>query len=75
MDLSYRTALVIPFLILVVASLLVACGGPPNGGNEYDRGAGFKEFTVPLQDGREITCLWRKSGYGGGLSCDWTGTR
>lgn len=28
-------------------------------------------FVQELQDGRKVLCVWAKSGYGGGLSCDW----
>ncbi|GAA4762483.1 hypothetical protein [Microbacterium gilvum] len=28
-------------------------------------------FEVKLDDGRSVLCVWAKSGYGGGLSCDW----
>ncbi|AIY01197.1 hypothetical protein ART_1598 [Arthrobacter sp. PAMC 25486] len=35
----------------------------------------IEERHVTLNDGREITCLRYKSGYAGGLSCDWAGAK
>lgn len=28
-------------------------------------------WVQPLPDGREVTCIFAKSGYAGGLTCDW----
>ncbi|WP_217181610.1 hypothetical protein [Streptomyces sp. AC495_CC817] len=28
-------------------------------------------FEQELPDGGTVLCVWAKSGYGGGLSCDW----
>lgn len=31
----------------------------------------IRESRIQLSDGRVVTCLKRKAGYSGGLSCDW----
>lgn len=54
---------------LVAAALtLAACGAPAD-----DPGSGRSGFSVDQVDvnGRQVTCISWKSGYGGGLSCDW----
>lgn len=31
--------------------------------------------TVTLPDGRHVLCVFEKSGYGGGVSCDWVNAK
>lgn len=59
-------------LVVAVAVLLLSgCNGPtPNEAGEltpHTHGA----FIQELPDGRAVICVWTKSGYSGGMSCDW----
>lgn len=57
---------------LIAATVgLVACS-PADPASDSDR---IRETTERLSDGRTVTCLAYKSGYAGGLSCDWEGAR
>ncbi|BCI54974.1 hypothetical protein NIIDNTM18_42520 [Mycolicibacterium litorale] len=56
--------------VLCAATVLLAgCSGQDDEGNE--RPGSVKPHYVDLPDGRKVLCVWEKSGYGGGLSCDW----
>lgn len=33
---------------------------------------GYESCTVTLPDTRRVQCVYRKTGYSGGLDCDWT---
>lgn len=60
----------------VVALLLAGCAGGEVDGDGVSTGSPAKmpsvvSFKVKAVDGRTIPCIWAKSGYGGGLSCDW----
>lgn len=58
---------------------LVGCGSGAEeepGNNEQDSNVStIKEAHVKLQDGRDVTCLTFKRGYGGGMSCDWANAK
>ncbi|MFJ6532468.1 hypothetical protein [Microbacterium sp. NPDC091662] len=58
-----------------VALALVGCG-PARGVEDAGESSGrIYQSTERLADGRSVTCLVYKSGYAGGLSCDWAGAR
>lgn len=63
---------------LVVMTLLAATGcasaeqvGTEKTG-EYYPGDHYV-FEQEVEPGNFVTCVWAKSGYGGGVSCDWVG--
>lgn len=59
-------------VLLATAFLLVGCGttdGAEDGsGNTPNT---HYTFYQELPDGGRVLCVWAKSGYGGGPSCDW----
>ena len=58
---------------IFLALSLMACGRSEtvDVGLSQKKDHGWSEFLVPLDDGREITCLVWSGGYAGGPSCDW----
>lgn len=61
-----------------LALALTGCAsGAGNGGstdpelNDQRTPSVHYSFVQELPDGRKVLCVWAKSGYGGGLSCDW----
>jgi len=58
---------------VLAAGMLTGCGGTDAEGNE--RPGNVEPHYVDLPDGRTVMCVWEKSGYSGGLSCDWAGAR
>lgn len=60
---------------VALAFSLAACAAPEDGGAVTEGGMGNAPYTnvfvQTMPDGREITCIFAKQGYGGGLSCDW----
>lgn len=67
----------IVWLSLMVTLLFTtsACGstdGVENGGTNAPKT--HYTFYQDTPDGR-VLCVWAKSGYGGGLSCDWAGAK
>jgi hypothetical protein len=59
-------------VVFVVALVLglVGCSA-----NDADDGSAGRISWVQLPDGREVLCVAWKSGYAGGLSCDWDNAR
>ena len=59
--------------VALAMTALVGCASgeasPTTNGNRPEQ---VQAFDVNLEDGRTVLCVWAKSGYGGGLSCDWT---
>lgn len=55
---------------IALALTLTACGAE-NWDSSHEKNLTPKVVTV---DGREVTCILYKSGYAGGLSCDWETT-
>ncbi|BBC53860.1 hypotheical protein [Mycobacterium phage PP] len=53
-----------------LAAVLTGCGGTDAEGNSAP--GEIKPHYVNLPDNRQVLCVWEKSGYGGGLSCDWS---
>lgn len=54
---------------LALAALLSGCASQDESGNAAP--AKVWPHYVDLPDGRTVLCVWEKSGYGGGPSCDW----
>ena len=59
--------------LLLAGLALTACGADANA-TDTNRGDIF-EYTVPLKDGRSVTCLEYRGYKKGGLSCDWMSAR
>lgn len=59
-------------VIAALVLLLAGCSGTDAEGNETPGGVHphYVEF-----DGVRVMCIWEKSGYAGGLSCDWEGAQ
>ncbi|MGW6658869.1 hypothetical protein [Rhodococcus sp. NPDC055024] len=51
------------------ALILTGCAGTDSEGNETPHSV--SSHYVDLVDGRKVLCVWEKSGYAGGPSCDW----
>jgi hypothetical protein len=68
-------------LVLIAATASVAaCGSGGGEGSEPDTREPGTHYTfwqdLPAEaGGGRVLCVWAKSGYGGGLSCDWQGRR
>ena len=56
---------------------LTACmpSGPATEKTNDARPEVVTPFEVNLEDGRIVLCVFAKSSYGGGLSCDWAGAQ
>lgn len=54
--------------------LLTGCGSPLQGTDAKGNKAPQHHYAFyqDLPDGRTVLCVWAKSGYGGGVSCDWS---
>lgn len=76
-----------PAALAAVAVLSIislgACASSPPGASGSD-GSSNEDTSQPapdthysfyetLPDGQKVLCIWAKTGYGGGLSCDWVG--
>lgn len=57
-------------LISILAMLLLACASSDDASDSVSTRS-LSEREITLVDGRTITCISYKAGYGGGLSCDW----
>lgn len=59
--------------VLGVAGVLVLAGCGIQEGAETSEYYPTTHYTFEqeLPDGTSVLCIWAKSGYGGGLSCDW----
>lgn len=53
--------------IVVLASASILSGCADKTGEPID----VTERVVELNDGREVPCVYFRSGYAGGISCDW----
>ncbi|UGS26354.1 hypothetical protein K8F61_17265 [Microbacterium resistens] len=66
-----------PLVVLALGGLVLsgcASGGSPAvDGDAGQRSSKLYERTISLTDGRTVTCITYRSGYAGGLSCDWDG--
>lgn len=62
-------------LIIVPVILLLTGCGIQEGKEEVSRYYPDTHYTFEqeMPDGSFVTCIWAKSGYGGGLSCDFAG--
>lgn len=78
-----RTLAVLGTAIVLSVGLVGCGGGYTESGSSVEEESGPEtpshEISAPgtsvfmqqLPDGREVLCVWAKSGRGGGLSCDW----
>jgi type IV pilus biogenesis protein CpaD/CtpE len=63
-----------PTTVLLVAAALTLSGCAAEGTTigTYNPETHYV-FQQEVEPGRFVTCVWAKSGYGGGMSCDWVG--
>ena len=64
------------FAVVLLGGVLSGCasgggGGVEDGGDNVP--ATHYTFYQDVPNGGQVLCVWAKSGYGGGLSCDWDG--
>ena len=67
-----RVALLVPF-IAVMALGLSACGIQQGEETSEYYPKSHYVFEQEMPDGSFVTCIWAKTGYAGGLSCDFSG--
>ena len=60
-------------LVLPVILLLSGCGIQQGEETSDYYPETHYTFDQEMPDGNFVTCVWAKSGYGGGLSCDFAG--
>ena len=60
-------------LVLPVILLLSGCGIQQGEETSDYYPETHYTFDQEMPDGSFVTCVWAKSGYGGGLSCDFAG--
>lgn len=61
-------------LLLACAASLAGCGSGANDpGIPVAEDSGARWYKIP--ENREVLCIFKKVGYGAGLSCDWAGAR
>ena len=61
-------------IVATVLCAIVLTGCSPigkSGSGESFESVYTREVIHRLSDGRVLTCITYKSGYGGGISCDW----
>jgi len=70
-----KRSIKVPALIGLAVGAILALTGCGNGDGADGNGAPYVHYTFQQQlpDGGSVLCVWVKSGYGGGLSCDWVG--
>lgn len=70
-----KTSRLAALLILPVLALS-ACGTTDGAEDGTVRNpATSYTFWQEIPNGGKVLCVWAKSGYGGGLSCDWKGAK
>lgn len=60
---------------LVGVLLLAGCSSNAMTKTGTGNGGSLKTYDVDLPNGNTVLCVVYESGYAGGLSCDWDGTR
>lgn len=66
-----KTTTVYIIAILTAALLLTGCRNSSFDDDVSKNESGFKEFTVTMNDGREVPCIKGQNGHAGYMSCDW----
>lgn len=66
-----RQALAVLALLALGGATLTGCLPTNEGHDPTSSSSVLYEYRQPLGDGRTVTCLALRSGYAGGLSCDW----
>jgi hypothetical protein len=66
------TAITRATLTAVILAVLAGCASTTTDTESVDATPHRRAAWVqPLPDGREVVCVFAKSGYAGGLTCDW----
>lgn len=59
----------------VSAILLAGCAGDSTDQDGNRAPLKIQPHLVTLPDGQVVQCIWERSGYAGGLSCNWNGIK
>lgn len=66
------TKIRLAFAAVLALLLLTACGGKTEGAESGVDSEPHSHYTFwQKTPNGQVLCVWAKSGYGGGLSCDW----